>query len=346
MGGRGSAGGTRSTYRGNSTALFKAQQGGGGSTGKGGGGGGGGGGGSKGSASHSTGGTKGGGGGGQGGGGGGSALPAQPKPWPDNLRLKADKRRDTDARLAQDIEAVNPRYGEHDGGEFTDRQWNVNCTRAAAAVEMRARGYDVTAMPRPANIKDNSVANIAKNWQLPNGTTPEWEMTFHNGTPAETLAKLKNEMKSLYPEGARGFIVVGWDTGTSSHIFNWEIRDGNVHWVDGQPNQWNKGDKWMDRVMKFSTIDHMRTDNLEPRESLGKWIRERTNEESNAPKRIDLLKELTRRNITDNDPVMKEVFTQGWHDVRSGRPIGPPNYWSEDLKNLYWAAVEWARRPD
>ena len=43
---------------------------------------------------------------------------------------------------AQDLTATNPRYSE-------GLEWQINCQRCVGAYEMRRRGYDVTAKPRP-----------------------------------------------------------------------------------------------------------------------------------------------------------------------------------------------------
>ena len=346
MGGRGSQGGTRSTYRGNSTALFKARQGQSTSSGKGGGGGGGGSssGGGKGTGTSGTGGVQTGTGGGNGSSGGssGGGMPPVPPPYPANLRQKEDKRRDTDERLANDIVAVNPRWREGNPDPNLNQQWDVNCTSCAEAVEMRARGYDVTAEPRPADITDNTFTGIVKRWLNEDGQQEDWQRFY--GDKSEQMTGLKAEVNS-WPEGARGFVAVIWNQG-GAHIFNVEKREGRVWFIDGQTNQFDKGDTWIDNVDETMPLYLFRTDDKTLKDNPRKWIRERTSEEINAPLRAELNSELRRRGYALGSSA-REAFTRGWDDIRSGRgEIATPYPGDPDLRDIYLAAVEWARRPD
>ncbi|ATN92250.1 VIP2-like toxin [Mycobacterium phage Updawg] len=333
MGGRGGKGGPGPNPKGRTQPGSTVP---GSSPGKGGSPGGGGKGGSK-PGNASPGGVQNPGGGGGKGGGGGSNLPPKPKTWPDNLLLKPDNRRDTDQRLADDIAAVNPRY-------FEAPRWQVNCTRCAAVVELRARGYDVTAEPFvKGKNKDNLLHDITNKWVDKDGR--ERDFTWHWGENAEML-DFFNQTALSWGEGARGFIRVGWKKG-GGHIFNVEVRDGEVRYIDGQPNEFDKGVSWSDRVEPGSYNGIIRTDDLTPKQSLKDdgWIRDRTKDEVNAPLRRELTEELIRRGYNTGTP-FRDAFVAAWDDIRSGR--GPKSKYSSvvELQQIYEAGIAWARRPD
>ena len=86
-------------------------------------------------------------------------APAKPDPLPDLPRITET------LDPAADLTLVNPRYKD-------SRQWQVNCTRCSTSVELRARGYDVTAtpMPRLKADRDNDYVSILARWNSPDGT--------------------------------------------------------------------------------------------------------------------------------------------------------------------------------
>lgn len=308
------------------------------------GGGGGGGKGSKGPSPSSPGGVKNPQGGGKGGGGGSSSSPEpKNKLWNEVLREKADKRRYTAELLARDIEPVNPRFNENNQDENLERQWNVNCSRCAAAVEMRARGYDVTALPRPKNKTDNRYSDITEHWMTQDVASVSLQY-YHSSTSDASLSALETQVEA-WPEGARGMVLVQW-LGGSGHVFNVEKRNGVAYYIDGQTNQPDKGDSWKAKVKNDGNIALLRTDNLVPKESILKWVRERSSEEINAPLRKEFVEEASRRGYALLS-TQRTAFEMGWQDVRSGRGVIQDPYPGDpDLKAIYLSAVEWARRPD
>ncbi|QDH47821.1 hypothetical protein KIY80_gp03 [Mycobacterium phage Benvolio] len=270
-------------------------------------------------------------------------MPSKPKPWPDNLLQKSDKRLDTDQRRADNIAAVNPRWNERTPDDpNTDRQWNINCTRCAATVEMRARGYDVTALPKPENLNDNYTHMSSAKWIDEHGNPAQWD--YLDGSRDRIMDEI-NARAALWPEGARGLIRTTWEGG-GGHIFNWEKRDGVIRFIDGQPNQWDASSSWTNQASEWGhNTAVVRVDHLNPHEDLSKWVRNRTPEEINAPLRREVTVEMQRRGYKLGEPI-RQVFLEGWDDIRSGRGYDPTKYANDpEFKAIYEAAVKWARRP-
>lgn len=199
--------------------------------------------------------------------------------------------------LGPDLALINPNYA---GG----RQWQVNCTRCATAVELQARGYDVTAEPRPASVRDNGYANVLGKWASPDGTPAGQGGGLHatRGTlpdgevlgmsagsrvwdylPARGRGKV-NAAKAAadaavteWGDGARGYITVEWSkaNGGGAHIFNVVNRGGRVVYIDGQSNETDASGHW-DRIKATGgSCRIVRTDDLETTSDAIDWVRSR-----------------------------------------------------------------------
>lgn len=288
-------------------------------------------------------------GGGDGSGGGGTTNPPIPPAWPDNLRRKAHNRRRRVVDLAADIEAVNPRWLERTpGNEDTNEQWDINCTRCSLAVEFRARGYDVTALPKPRSVTDNDHFNIEDHWRDGDGNRRKFTyLRFLN--KADFRSNLKKDLLDQ-GDGARGFIIVEWKDG-GGHIFNYEVRGDKILFLDGQTNEYNVGNSWINDINLDSWWNgYLRTDDLTPRETAMDWIRQRTDAEINAPSEKETLQEALRR-YGDESPesnALRSAFRTGWHLIRTGQDPVPPDYFEgfPELIEAFEKGVEWARRPD
>lgn len=117
------------------------------------------------------------------------------------------------------IRRTNPKL-DHLSGAY-----RVNCQNVAATVEMRFRGYDVTAAPQFRR----SFADIAEDWITPEGTNREW-------SPWGSIAKVKARVAD-WPEGSRGVVGLIWKGGKSAHILNVERTKLGVRFLDGQVKQ-------------------------------------------------------------------------------------------------------------
>jgi hypothetical protein len=201
--------------------------------------------------------------------------------------------------LPMDLRVVNPNIST---GEY---EWKNNCTRCTTAVELRARGYDVTALSKPKGVEDNSLSSVLSRWEsqdgIPAGNTGngtrvamsyetlgagEGRRVFNTlpaGSGALSKARIDDAVKQ-WGDGSRGFVVVTWKGRRSSHIFNVENRDGKVIYTDGQTaNQ--DASRHFDRVSTSENSIHVvRVDDLKPKGSVKDWVRERTDDEKTAAK--------------------------------------------------------------
>lgn len=126
----------------------------------------------------------------------------------------------------QDLKAVNPNFVSGRNGA-----WENNCQRCVAAYEARRRGIDVTAKPLPS-MNDELSRSCG------------WADSFVNAKPIDcstttglkAKANIIREMEKM-PDGARCAVQVIWKgRGGSGHVFIAEKHDGNISFVDPQPN--------------------------------------------------------------------------------------------------------------
>ncbi|CAN5146684.1 hypothetical protein BH11ACT6_BH11ACT6_34840 [soil metagenome] len=209
------------------------------------------------------------------------------------VRRKAD---DT-PNLAADLAVTNPNFA-------AGQQWQINCTRCAATVELRARGYDVTAEPRPRSVKDNGYRSVLERWTSPDGSpagrgagthatravAEDEQLGMSAGsrvwhwlpTGGQAAREAADTAARQWGDGARGFITVVWKGNRAAHIFNVENRSGTVVYTDGQNNRIDASDYWA----RISGSEHaariVRTDDLTPTRRVMEWARERTDADDAA----------------------------------------------------------------
>lgn len=147
----------------------------------------------------------------------------------------------------------SPICNPHNKSILSPRKYKENCCNCAVAFELRRRGYDVEALGgHGIQVKD-------------------WKRLFANNTSTyhyveeEGLSPLENVTKQLmkHGEGARGSIFVEWKTKEEGHYFSWEIKNGEIRFVDSQ-NGLLDVSSYFDRVIPSSIIA-TRWDNLKPR---------------------------------------------------------------------------------
>ena len=158
-----------------------------------------------------------------------------------------------DTSFADNLDATNPNF------EYGD-EWTVNCQRCVPTYEMRARGYDVTALPcvedndylsyHPYDVWENPVVNTA----------------FGNG-----MNDIQSAMKG-WGDGSRAQICVQWEKGDGGHTFIAEQKNGKTVFFDPQNGEMDAS--WYFDNVKSGSVTFCRTDNLMPSEKIFECCKE------------------------------------------------------------------------
>lgn len=178
--------------------------------------------------------------------------------------------RHTPGTLLDEADEANPFFG-------TEEAYGVNCQMCTTTTEMRARGFDVEAMP---NYDDGAVPylgnrEIPRRWLNKDGSRADWDAT------PKSMKELVDVVNS-WPEGARGAVSVVWKGGRGGHIFNAEKVGGKVQFVDAQPARTrltSRRKNFTDTVswkrQNSPGVSVMRLDNRTPDASLAGQMRAR-----------------------------------------------------------------------
>lgn len=117
--------------------------------------------------------------------------------------------------VQQDLDASNPNFE-------LGREWKINCQRCVPTFEMRRRGYNVTAKPRPAD-----------NLHLSYHPFDVWEKPDVISCKGDGLLDVQDSM-AKWEDGARAQIVFVWKNTNSGHTFSAEQVDGKTRFYDPQ----------------------------------------------------------------------------------------------------------------
>lgn len=144
--------------------------------------------------------------------------------------------------LPSDVSNTNPNYGK-------GKEWSINCQRCVPALEMRRRGYDVSAKPNYRGVTDSHLSKY-----------PEDAWVNPRISNYASKSDIESEVKK-WGDGARGQIIVNWNRG-GGHTFAVENVKGSVVFVDPQTGNLNCK-KYFDYV-KTGTTKLFRIDSLQP----------------------------------------------------------------------------------
>lgn len=254
------------------------------------------------------------------------------------VRMKADPAFD----ITGDLAVTNVFHG-------TGNEWAVNCTRTTTAVELRARGYDVAAGPRPATVNDNGLASTLARWTTPDGVVAGGGSANVNGAAwpkagdpigmgasaagSRVFHAVSSQLKGRadieaaatdWGPGSRGYVVLVWKGGASAHIFNVVNDGGAVRFIDGQVNDADVAE-YFERASPSRPAYVVRVDDLTPTKRVLEWVHDTTDEE----RRIG-----ARRPRTPNPAVVRAAakalgfglsdttqFTRGVDDSIDDKPL-------------------------
>jgi SPP1 gp7 family putative phage head morphogenesis protein len=124
------------------------------------------------------------------------------------------------------ISGANPNFSA--GGAY-----HINCQRCVQTYELRRRGYDVIAKPKPS--AGNTVSWGSECFIQPGQYQASWQAFTLN----QTEAAVKKELAAA-PDGARYAIYIKWKgRGTGAHVFIAEKSGGTVNYMDPQNGAMN-----------------------------------------------------------------------------------------------------------
>lgn len=145
-----------------------------------------------------------------------------------DLKKKTTNTKDTNA----DMNAVNPRFGQQKG------RIN-NCLNCTAAMEMRARGYDVIA--RSSGFGDISTIwkRIFKDAKIENPRIERNKEWSRKEYVTKAFDNFCNEIEKN-GNGSRGSAMFMYEKmNGSGHSIYWEVKNGTVNFYDGQNKKIN-----------------------------------------------------------------------------------------------------------
>jgi hypothetical protein len=160
------------------------------------------------------------------------------------------------------IKGTNPRYNPN------VEAYNSNCARCVQNYELRRRGFDVTANAYKADSSQFQFNYINATWKdLENKSAQLSKKYVAN---AKVRDRLSSDIIAQNPEGARGFLQMGWKGRNVGHVINWEIKDGEVQFIDAQTSTiWDANySAWK----RMSTPRWVRIDDKRPSDSILKYI--------------------------------------------------------------------------
>lgn len=166
----------------------------------------------------------------------------------------------------KDRRVINPFYE-------SDAPFKSNCYSCSMAYDLRHRGFDVTAISD--QYGGMTLEDIASCYD-------DSEFNSFDFSEASEVKKASEVMKNVLLEESNGedsygFITIDWRP-FGGHIFNYEIKDGEVTYVDTQPSPGTYSDdqsinieEYLSRSkfnMEPDAVEYMRTDNLYPNENI------------------------------------------------------------------------------
>ena len=125
--------------------------------------------------------------------------------------------------MAYSLMKTNPNYAPN-------TQYKVNCQRCVPTYEIRRRGYNVEALPKPIAGNANNVNWGYELFYEAGTTTPIADYTARH----KTISAFKNDLMT-YPDDSRFGVYIAWNK-KSAHTFVCEKINGKLYFIDPQNN--------------------------------------------------------------------------------------------------------------
>lgn len=139
-----------------------------------------------------------------------------------------------DIKKIRSPESVDKAFKQTNPNFTKGTEYQTNCANCTMTYEMRRRGYDVEALPRPIPTPDKQIQQM-------------YNSKFKNVTGNDKFNKMSAVAQS-WGEGSRGSVAVDSGSGVG-HIFSVEVKNGKAMFVDPQT-----GSKITNGIVKFYDI--------------------------------------------------------------------------------------------
>lgn len=153
---------------------------------------------------------------------------------------------------------------------------NVNCAFCTMSYELRRRGFDVRAQESLRGVQvgltdaKGSYGKVIPNFKKVVKNSREFAHRESNqSSKMASIGMTKKEYKEMEDtllsdgENSRGFISCSWKGYAGGHIFNYEVIDGKLYFVDSQSGKVTKGKNLYESYFKMANnIQTLRSDNL------------------------------------------------------------------------------------
>ena len=152
-----------------------------------------------------------------------SAQNAVQSTVPDSIESAIGVKKGNPMTIEEARKGANPKYAPRTG-------YSINCQRCVQTYELRRRGYNVEAKPKP---RSNNLA-----W-WGSEIFEDYGRSIISAKRAFTLRQTETQVKDELanaPDGARYAIYIAWRGYASAHVFIAEKENGVVHYLDPQNN--------------------------------------------------------------------------------------------------------------
>lgn len=199
--------------------------------------------------------------------------------------------------IKDDVKSIN---GGKRGFEYGFNR-HENCAFCSMSYELTRRGHDVRAQESlrgvevVLNSKNGAFGKIIPNFSKLSKDTKNFAMREKSSSTLMGIGMSKKEYSEMVNslteegEGARGFITVKWH-GYGGHIFNYEVNNGKLYFIDAQVGEVKKADKtYYNNTLRYANnISTLRIDNVKMNEEKAKKY---YSEDKNEKIRINTLAE-------------------------------------------------------
>lgn len=174
--------------------------------------------------------------------------------------------------IKKDVETINGGKRGHEYG-FNRKE---NCAFCTMSYELRRRGYDVRAQESIQGVtaalshEEGAYGKVIPNYSKVSSSARTYAQKSFDGMSKSEYDKMVNDIVS--DGNSRGFISCNWKDGMGGHIFNYEVNNGKLYFIDSQAGEIKDADiDFFRKTLKNAfNIETLRSDNIKINEEKAK----------------------------------------------------------------------------